>query len=392
MATAEYGLLNVEFGLLISGAAAFFIMLVVRTVIKGAKASEGNANEGVKEGLIDLLYDSKNYSSLTNFQFFAWTIVFLFSILWIYSIRIQGFVLTIPIQIPATALALMGINTGSAVASKGISNKKYTWSSARMTKEKWQMMLYENGSPSLARVQLFIWTLVGIFIYLWILATTLFSPFLFSNLDTIALNKLNIPDVDPTLVTLIGLSHTAYVGTKYYSGPLGELIRGRLRKKFLKTGATTTIKEAEEALESLRKEGYHAWFIVITDDKGKLNHVVNVQLIEAFRDQKLRDAAKDEEGKPRAQKNKLSEFIKEVDATPLSELVSFGRQSRIDLLDDKLFVKAAPDETLGQAQAKLDNPDNPVYLCIVVESDKPVGYITTSDVRQALLGIHREKE
>jgi hypothetical protein len=108
---------------------------------------------------------------------------------------------------------MMGINTASTIASRAIKPKRGAQPSSG---ESLWKMLYENETPSLARIQLFMWTILSVLIYLAILFSQMFGPFLLGFIQQ-PLQSLSIPDVDPTLVTLMGLSHGAYLGRKYFA-------------------------------------------------------------------------------------------------------------------------------------------------------------------------------
>lgn len=172
----------------------------------------------------DVLNDEKGYPSLTNFQFLAWTVVYFVSILWIYFIRIQGGLLEGFPGFQTQALVLMGINSASVVASKAISGQVYEGLGRAKAKDQtFSRMLYEESpkrdfapAPALSRVQLFVWTIVSILIFVATLFGSLLGPFLFG-FEMKPLDKLAIPDVDPSLVTLMGLSHAAFLGGKYYT-------------------------------------------------------------------------------------------------------------------------------------------------------------------------------
>jgi len=200
----------------------FQLMGLARTAIQQHSRHHRQGKQQ-QAGRWEILHDSEGYGSLTNFQFFLWTAVFLFSIVWVYAVRIQGGVLTPTVGWPSNALALMGVNTVSAVMSKAIDTNKQSKSKAiPKYKERslWTMFNEDDGRPTLARVQMFIWTWVSVTIYIYILFTMFFGPFLNSNVFVATpLCALTIPDVDPTLVTLMGLSHAAYLGKKYYTTP-----------------------------------------------------------------------------------------------------------------------------------------------------------------------------
>lgn len=210
----SYTVSVVKTGFLITVVIAAIVFCV--TVLLVRKAT-------TKKGPLEILRDSEGYGSLTNFQFLVWTAVFLFSIVWVYTVRIQGGVLTPAIGIPSNALLLMGVNTASAIGSKAITAGKQK-DPKRERKEAptgtslWSMLNEDDGRPSLARVQMFIWTLVSVTIYIATLFGLLVGPFVLNSNAFVATPfcALSIPDVDLSLVTLMGLSHAAFLGRKYY--------------------------------------------------------------------------------------------------------------------------------------------------------------------------------
>jgi len=70
-------------------------------------------------------------------------------------------------------------------------------------------MLKENKKPTLGRYQMFAWTFIGIFLYLFSLSTLVSS-----NDQPQEISKISVPDVDITFVVLMGLSSTAFLGLK----------------------------------------------------------------------------------------------------------------------------------------------------------------------------------
>jgi hypothetical protein len=68
-------------------------------------------------------------------------------------------------------------------------------------------MLFESGRPSLTRFQMFSWTVISVSIYCAQLFVTFLGP----------LSEMVMPDVDPIMVMLMGLSQAAYVGGKWIS-------------------------------------------------------------------------------------------------------------------------------------------------------------------------------
>jgi magnesium-transporting ATPase (P-type) len=213
-------------GSVISLITTFLVFVVVWRLVVKVKASKE-----ISKGLSAILRDKYGYASLTNFQFLVWTIVFLFSILLVYMVRIQSDVLAYVPSYPTAAMALMGVSTVSAIASKAISQKRGPPPAEPQSRPRslWLMLCEESEDPkelepSLARVQMFIWTIVSVLIYIYALIMLFLAPFLaptyfkliVPNILPSACN-LTIPDIDPSLVTLMGLSQTAYIGKKYFA-------------------------------------------------------------------------------------------------------------------------------------------------------------------------------
>lgn len=175
------------------------------------------------ELLTQFLRDGEGDPSLSRLQFFAWTGVVIFAFSWVCFIRVFSGVPTFPSAIPANVLAVMGISTGAALASSQVESLAKdapttreeswgNWSSmlAELTKNKfsgnWEMR------PSLGRYQMFAWTVISIGIYVGILLTTVHQVWVGGGAGS-----LNMPDLDPTLVVLMGLSQAGFVGSKAIS-------------------------------------------------------------------------------------------------------------------------------------------------------------------------------
>jgi hypothetical protein len=93
-------------------------------------------------------------------------------------------------------------------------------------------MLEESKKPSLTRFQMFGWTWIGILIYIAILFSTVSTTLMDMQIARMyqqlqpneveytrlhcdnPLRKLTLPDIDPTLVILMGLSQGGYLGGK----------------------------------------------------------------------------------------------------------------------------------------------------------------------------------
>lgn len=203
------GLVSVEVGAALS---VFVVVVLIVIMDEGVRRYEKGKQKGKR--LRSILQEEGDYYSLTKVQFSCWTIIFLFSLLWVYLVRIQGGVLTPIDLLKQPGNTLMGINTGSALGGTAIKIKR------KSAKHKWRNdfwgILYSKSPnvPDLTRVQFFIWTCVSIVIYLAILVIQMIGPY-FGFSSVVPLQSLRIPDIDPSLVTLMGLSHVGYVGGKY---------------------------------------------------------------------------------------------------------------------------------------------------------------------------------
>ncbi|WP_179372142.1 IPT/TIG domain-containing protein [Nitrosopumilus ureiphilus] len=187
-----------------------FLVVVLIVFVARAVLKRGDK----KASFLDILRDRDWYPSLAILQFFAWTMVIIFAFFGVYLIRVFHGISEPPTEIPLSLLALMGISVAVPVVSGGVSSIKYKTTDSKKVKEtgkgaRFSSMLQEKGKPTLTRFQMFGWTWIGIVIYLIIL---------FSNVSDTANNgnfeELILPDIDPTLVVLMGMSQGAYLGGK----------------------------------------------------------------------------------------------------------------------------------------------------------------------------------
>lgn len=182
----------------------FSILLLVQMMFTRIK--------GEKIGLKDLVKAPDGHYSLAYLQFFLWTFVVVFAFTTIYMLRVQLGEFVPPTDMPRNILILMGISVTTPVISKEVSKVKYGIGSEEKNdtgkhQHKFQEMFLEKDRPTLTRYQMFAWTVVSILIYLITLATMLVDP----NLTT---EELILPNIDPALVVLMGLSQGGYLGGK----------------------------------------------------------------------------------------------------------------------------------------------------------------------------------
>ena len=206
------------------------LVAITGKIIRSGKEEEG----GVAGTFLSMIRDRYGYPSLSLFQFFLWTVVISFGFLSIYLIRISEGVYEPPIEeIPFSILILMGISTAVPIGKarmltgleegKGRKTKNVSTEEDERGKKFSSILQDKKGKATLPKFQMFIWTWIAIIIYL----TIMFSSV--SDLDEreeadfeqkeCQENKyicLTFPDIDPSLVVLMGLSQTAYLGHEYY--------------------------------------------------------------------------------------------------------------------------------------------------------------------------------
>jgi len=206
------------------------ISIVVVIIIAGIAAlviGRGKQEQsGNPEKFRRIMWDRFGFPSLSLFQFFLWTGVIAFGFLSVYLIRISAGVFEAPIavELPSNILVLMGISTIVPVARSGmlveapksvnrtIEYKNFSW-----------LLQDKHGKPTLAKFQMFAWTVISIIIYLAILFSSV-NDLANANLDELD-NKcqenrylcLSFPDIDSSLLVLMGLSQGAYLGAEYFT-------------------------------------------------------------------------------------------------------------------------------------------------------------------------------
>jgi hypothetical protein len=179
-----------------------------------------------KSKFLDMIRGQDMVPSLSVFQFLLWTYVLMFALIGVYFVRIFGGVSDPPQgPLPVYLLAITGISVSTPIVSSLISSYRfssapsYEYSSEDDSYDEGEVppppakrpafgeMLRLNDKPTLSRFQMFAWTWISIGIYLSVLFSTVGET---SN----SVWNLTVPDIDPTLVVLMGLSQVAYLGLK----------------------------------------------------------------------------------------------------------------------------------------------------------------------------------
>lgn len=175
-----------------------------------------------------LVQGADGLPSTSKVQWFLWTVVALFAytIVFVSNWAEGHWGTPNPIAVPPKLAAAMGLSSVTMVAAKAITNTfvatgKLMKPGPVFVKSRWiALFADDNGSPDLSKVQLLAWTLIGVASYLLHLLYTVYA----------ADKVLSLPDVDLSLLTLLGLGQGAYVGKKLFTttqanaiGPNGDI-------------------------------------------------------------------------------------------------------------------------------------------------------------------------
>jgi hypothetical protein len=164
--------------------------------------------------LLRVLADKDGHASLSTLQFLLWTLLIAFLYITLWFLQLLSGSTTAPPAIDPSLMALLGISLAVPITSKGIS--EYKRLKPRNEGETYRepdygSMLEENGQPSLLRVQMFLWTIAALVIFTGQFLVAAFAP-------AAGIGSFGLPAIDPTLLFLMGLSQTGYLGNKAYSG------------------------------------------------------------------------------------------------------------------------------------------------------------------------------
>lgn len=173
--------------------------------------------------LFRVLLDKNGHASLSTFQFLLWTLLIAFLYLTLWFLQFLNGDPIAPPPIPESLMALMGISVAVPLVDKGIMNYKQfkTRPEGEVYREpNYASMLEESGRPSLLRLQMFLWTLAAIVIYFGSFLTAAFYP------ETVP-GTFGLTEIDPTLLFLMGLSQTGYLGSKAYAGEVKKSETGQ---------------------------------------------------------------------------------------------------------------------------------------------------------------------
>jgi IPT/TIG domain-containing protein len=156
------------------------------------------------------------FASSSKLQWFLWLIVILFGYAAIWALRaLQGDYSALS-DIPVNLLTVLGFSTGTAAAAKGITSGyvqagKVTKAGApkgEPPKNTGGIFQDDGGAPDLSKIQMMGFTIIAIGIFVATVVHLILSAKTNANLTT------SLPNIDPSLMVLMGISQGGYLGKK----------------------------------------------------------------------------------------------------------------------------------------------------------------------------------
>ena len=175
---------------------------------------------GITGRLQGLLIDERNKMSLSRLQLVLWTLVILSGLLTVALSNIgRGSQTPLAIVVPTQVWLLMGISTTSLVGSPLLKSNKMAAGQIKVREDLHEAEVADLfrgeeisncNTLDLAKVQMFFFTLVLVLAYAVLLGSV------FAN-TTGPIGGL--PDIDPSMTTLLGISHAGYLANKAIPHP-----------------------------------------------------------------------------------------------------------------------------------------------------------------------------
>jgi hypothetical protein len=173
------------------------------------------ADKGININPFALACGADKNLSASLLQFLLFTYLTIFSYVAVFAARLgadKGF--SEWLTVPQNLLILMGISVVSATASKGIVVSYVEQGKLPPpTEDKSGVTTDKDGQTALTKVQMIIWTIIAVGIYLLIVLDFLRNKKY--------LDSTELPDVDGSLLVLMGAAQGAYLGGKLVTRTTG---------------------------------------------------------------------------------------------------------------------------------------------------------------------------
>ncbi len=170
---------------------------------------------------LHLVVGTDGLLSVSKLQWMLWTGTVLFAYVAIYVAQVRTDVFTSLGDVPVNVLRAMGFSTATAAVAKGIAaatkrlpaidivghvavRQGRPWSLADLVTD-------DDDRADISKVQLLAWTILAIVIFILQTFDTL------GKVATAAPGQLRLPDIDASLMVLMGLGQAGYIGKKIAS-------------------------------------------------------------------------------------------------------------------------------------------------------------------------------
>jgi len=156
--------------------------------------------------------------STSKFQWLFWTVIVLYSYVVLYVTRARFGYDDAMAEIPTNVLYAMGFSAMTLTAAKGITvgyvnSQRLTKTAARSPADATisHLLTDDEGFPDLTKIQMMAWTVITGVIYL-----SRVIQLTYANIHRDA-DLLQMPDIDKSLMLLMGLGQGTYLGKKVTS-------------------------------------------------------------------------------------------------------------------------------------------------------------------------------
>jgi hypothetical protein len=161
----------------------------------------------------ELVNGFDGFASTSKLQWFLWLVVIIFAYFALWVLRAEQSDLSALSKVPVNVLTVLGFSTGTAAAAKGITSgyvqtgkvskpgPPQVGATAANTGGIFQD---DSGAPELAKVQMMGFTIIAIGIFL----ATVIHQIVTDDISA------GLPDIDSSLLVLMGISQGGYLGKK----------------------------------------------------------------------------------------------------------------------------------------------------------------------------------
>jgi hypothetical protein len=157
---------------------------------------------------LGLIEGANGKPSSSKFQWFVWLIVIVFAYVVLWVIRAKQGKFGASSEVPVNLLTVLGFSTVTVSAAKGI-RVGYAGGAPPVTEDQKSGLLKDDaGYPELAKIQMVAFTFIAVGIFV----VTLIHQIAHDPVQT------TLPDIDSSLLVLMGLSQGGYLGKKLVAG------------------------------------------------------------------------------------------------------------------------------------------------------------------------------